>query len=115
MAGAAEKRDAGEMFEGVSASFEAADGSSRADAEAMVRRYLAAYEIVDVSIKDLTIERGEGAARARFRAELSGQPRKVGGLEGLFPSAARYDFDLRLAPENGRWKVAWASWQAADR
>jgi hypothetical protein len=111
MARAAEDRDAARLFQNVAAEFQGADGSSRADAEAMVRRYLAAYEIVDVSIKDLQVEQGEEAARARFRASLSGQPRKIGGLEGLIPSSTGYEFDVRLVRQNGRWKVAWASWE----
>jgi hypothetical protein len=113
MARAAEDRDAARLFQNVASEFQGADGSSRADAEAMVRRYLAAYEIVDVSIKDLQVERAEDAARARFRAALSGQPRKIGGLEGLIPSSAGYAFDVRLVRQDGRWKVAWASWQEA--
>ena len=31
--------------------------------------------------------------------------------ERLLPSSSRYDFDVRLVPEEGRWKVAWAAWQ----
>ena len=110
---AADARDAERLFEHVSASFQAADGSSLADAQAMVGRYFSAYEILTVTIRDVRIERGEGAARVRLRAEMSGQPRKVGGLEGLVPTASTYDFDLRLTLEDGRWKVAWAQWTPA--
>jgi hypothetical protein len=70
--------------------------------------------MLDVSLSDVQIERGENAARARFRAKLSGQPRRVGGLEGLVPSSSAYDFDVRLTQEGGRWKVAWASWARAE-
>ena len=46
---------------------------------------------------------------------MSGQPRKIGGLEGLVPSSAAYDFELRLAPENGAWKVVEAEqWKPKD-
>jgi hypothetical protein len=110
---AANARDAAALFEHVAASFEAADGSRLADAKATVGRYFAAYEILDVSIRDVRIERGEGAARVRLRAQMSGQPRKISGLEGLVPSSADYDFDLRLVAENGKWKVAWAGWNPA--
>ena len=37
----------------------------------------------------------------RLRAEMSGQPRKIGGLEGLVPSSAAYDFDFRMSLEDG--------------
>ena len=110
---AANARDAKGLFEHVAPGFQGADGSGLADAEATVNRYFAAYEILQVSIRDVRIERGEGAARVRLRAEMSGQPRKIGGLEGLVPSSAAYDFDLRLTSEGGAWKVAWAQWNPA--
>lgn len=111
---AANARDADRLFEHVSPSFQAADGSGLADAKAMVGRYFAAYEILTVTIRDVQIERGEGAARVRLRAELSGQPRKIGGLSGLVPTESTYDFDLRLTLEDGRWKIAWAQWNVAS-
>jgi hypothetical protein len=107
----AHDRDAAAFFDRVSADFQAADGSGRADAEATLRRYFAGYEILDVSIRDVTVEKGEDAARVRFRADLSGQPRKLGGLDAFLPRTSSYDFDLRMVPEGGKWKVAWASWQ----
>jgi len=112
LARAAHRRDAGALFENVTAGFQSGEGSSRADAESLVRRLFAAYEILDVTLSDIAVERSENSARARFRAELSGQPRKIGGLDGLFPRSSVYDFDVRLLPEEGRWKVAWASWHA---
>ncbi len=103
-------RDANAIFEHVAPEFQAADGSGFADAKATVDRYLAAYESLSVSIRDVRIERSEGAARVRFRAEMSGKPRRIGGLDGLVPSSASYDFDLRLVQQGGAWKVAWAQW-----
>ena len=110
---AANSRDAKALFDRVANGFSAADGSGRAEARAMVERYFAAYEVLNVSIGDVRIERGADAARVRFRATMSGQPRRVGGLEGLVPSSAAYDFDVRLAPEGGDWKVTWAQWNPA--
>ena len=107
---AANARDVKALFDRVAANFEAADGSSLADAKTNVSRYFAAYEILSVSMRDVQIERGESAARVRLSAEMSGQPRKIGGLEGLFPSSASYDFDFRMTLEDGRWKVTWAQW-----
>jgi hypothetical protein len=111
---AAEKRDAAAVVERLAPDFQAADGSGRADAETTLRRYLGAYERLRVRVSDLTIERAAGAARARFRAEISGTPRNVGGLEGLLPRSSVYRFDLRLAPasDGGRWLVTWASWES---
>jgi hypothetical protein len=111
---AAEKRDASSVMDRLSADFQAADGSGRADAEAMLRRYLAAYESLNVRISDLTIERAAGAARARFRAELSGKPRQIAGLDGWLPRTSSYKFDLRLSPDSGgRWLITSAGWEEA--
>lgn len=111
----AEDRDAAAVLERLSTDFQGADGSGRADAEATLRRYLAAYEKLDVRISDLNVERAAGAARARFRADLSGSPRRIGGLGDLLPRTSAYRFDLRLAPgEGGRWIVTWASWEPAS-
>lgn len=115
MAAAARSRDSTAFFEKVSADFQGGEGMSRAEAEATVRRYFAAYEILDVSLSDVTVERSEGAALARFTAHLTGQPRKLGGLDALLPSASTYRFEVRFTPENGRWKAAWATWSAAER
>jgi hypothetical protein len=113
MVKAANARDVEALFDHVAGNFEAADGSGLEDAKTNVRRYFAAYEILSVSIRDVRIERGEGAARVRLSAEMSGQPRRIGGLDGLFPSSATYDFDLRLVAEDGKWRVAWAQWNPA--
>jgi hypothetical protein len=109
---AAKARDAGDFLSSLAPDFQAADGTGRADAEAMLRRYFAAYERLDVRISDVSIERAAGAARVRFRADLSGKARSVGGLDGILPSSSAYRFDLRLTPaEGGRWLVSWASWE----
>ncbi len=110
MVRAANARDAKALFERVAAGFSAADGSGRAEARATVEHYFAAYENLNVSIGDVRIERGADAARVRFRATMAGQPRRVGGLAGFVPSSAAYDFDVRLAPEDGDWRVTWAQW-----
>ena len=111
MVRAADARDTGALFDRIAPGFSAADGSARDDARATVERYFAAYEILDVRLEDVRIERGgPDAARVRFRAGMSGQPRKIGGLEGLVPSSSAYDFDLRMTNDGGAWKVAWAQW-----
>ena len=112
---AADARDAKALFQRVAPGFQAADGSGFAEAKSTVERYFAAYETLDVSIHDVRIERAEGAARVRLRATLSGHPRRIGGLDGLVPSSAAYDFDLRLVPEGGTWKVSGAQWNPANR
>jgi hypothetical protein len=110
LAQAAHERDAKAFLELVAPDFQAADGSRRSDVDGMLQRFFAAWETLDVRLRDLTIERSEGAAIARFRAELSGKPRRIGGLEGLFPSSSSWRFETRLAPSDGKWRVTWASW-----
>jgi len=111
---AADARDARALFERIAPGFSAADGSSREDARATVERYFAAYEKLDVRLEDIAIERGgPDTARVRFRARLSGRPRRVAGLDGLVPTSASYDFDLRMVNDDGAWKVAWAQWNPA--
>jgi hypothetical protein len=110
----AEARDAAAIVERLAPDFQAADGSGRAEAEANVRRYLSAYESLGVRVSEFTVESAAGAARVRFRANLSGRPRSIGGLDGILPRSSAYRFDLRLAPaaDGGRWVVTWASWEA---
>ncbi len=115
VARAAHDRDAGALFDRVTADFQSGEGSPRAEAQDLVRRYLAAYESLDVALSDVQIERSDNAARARFRADLSGRPRKIAGLDGLFPRSSTYDFDVRLVPDDGKWKIAWAQWHEATR
>jgi hypothetical protein len=108
---AANARDADALMARVAPDFEAADGTGRNEIEARLKGYFQAYEILHVQVSKVQIERGEAAARVRLRAEMTGQPRSVDGLSGLLPSAAKYDFDLRLVRDGKEWKLASAGWQ----
>lgn len=110
LAAAARDRDAAAFMKQVAPDFQGADGSRRADVEEMVRRYFAAYESLDVKLEEMTIERSENAALVRFRADLSGRARKIGGLDGILPSSSKLRVEARLAPHDGRWQLEWASW-----
>lgn len=108
---AAESRDAGAVAGHLSEGFRDGDGGSRADAADLLRRYLAAYESISLTLSDVTLERGPQAARATFKVGMSGKPRAVSGLEGLLPRASAWRFELRLELEKGSWKITWASWR----
>ncbi len=110
---AADARDAAAVGRELADDYRDAAGAGRADVEQTLRGYFAAYEIIEVRLSDVVIERAEGAARARFRVDLSGQPRQASGLAGLLPSSESYRFDVRLVPDGSRWKVEWASWEPA--
>ena len=114
MVKAANARDASAVMENVANDFEAADGSTRSGDEALLHRLFAAYEILDVKVENVQIERAENTARVRLRAVMSGQPLKVGGLSGLVPSSAQYDFDFRMSRDGENWKISWASWSPAS-
>jgi hypothetical protein len=107
---AAEKRDADAVMARVAETFRDAEGGGKADAAALVRRYLAAYESLSLTLSDVAIERGPSAAQAKFRVRMSGRPRAVGGLDGLLPRASRWSFDVRLEKEAGGWKITSAAW-----
>ncbi|MEP6800756.1 MAG: hypothetical protein ABJC07_02380 [Acidobacteriota bacterium] len=109
---AARDRDARAFLDRVADDFQAADGSRRADVEPRLRQFFAAWERLDVTVRDLKVERSEGAALARFRVDLSGRARKIAGLEGLLPSTSSWRFETRIAPSGSRWRVTWASWSA---
>jgi len=108
---AGEARDADRFGARLSAGFHGPDSMDRAAAVATLRRYFAAYDSIAVEVYGVEIDREDGAARVRCVVELSGQARKLAGLEGLLPPAAAYRFELEVADEGGVWTVRDASWQ----
>ena len=114
MAAAAESRDAGAVARYLSAGFRDADGGTKADATDLLRRNLAAYASISLTLSDVTVERGSQAARATFRVGMSGKPRAVSGLEGLLPRTSGWRFELRLELEKGSWKITSASWRRLE-
>jgi hypothetical protein len=110
----AEKRDADAVMARVADGFQGADVGGKADAAALVRRYLAAYESLSLTLSDLAIERGATAAQAKFKVRMSGRPRAVGGLDGLLPRSSRWSFDVRLESEKGGWRIASAAWSRLE-
>lgn len=110
---AAEARDAGRLAARLSDSFRGPGGLSRADALAQLRRYLAAYESIGVSVYALEADRRPDGATVRFVVELSGKARSLGGLQGLLPPSAVYRFTLEARNEAGVWRVRAAEWEPA--
>jgi hypothetical protein len=110
---AAEARDSAGVLENLTSDFRDDTGGGAGDVSEALRRYFAAYKVIRLQMRDITIERAAEAARARFQVAFSGQPR-IGGLDGLLPSASTYKFDVRLVPEGKLWKVASAGWEAIN-
>jgi len=111
---AAESRDADGVMSRVTEGFRDAEGGGKADAAALVRRTLAAYESLSLTLSGVAIERGPAAAQARFKVRMSGKPRTVGGLDGLLPRSSHWSFDVRLEAGTGGWKIASASWSRLE-
>jgi hypothetical protein len=111
---AAEGRNADGVMSRVAESFRDAEGGGKADADALVRRSLAAYESLSLTLSDVAIDRGPAAAQAKFRVRMSGKPRAVGRLEGFLPRSSNWSFDVRLEAEEGGWKIVWASWSRLE-
>jgi hypothetical protein len=107
---AAEARDADGVMRRVAEGFRDAEGGGKADAAALVRRTLTAYESLSLTLSGVAIERSPAAAHAKFKVRMSGKPRTVGGLDGLLPHSSHWSFDVRLEAGTGGWKIAWASW-----
>jgi hypothetical protein len=107
---AAEKRDADGVMTHLAEGFRDAEGGGKADTAALVRRTLAAYQSLSLTISGVAVERGPAAAQAKFKVRMSGRPRAVGGLEGLLPHSSNWSFDVRLEAGTGGWKITWASW-----
>lgn len=108
---AVEKGDADGVARSLSGSFHDAQGTGKAEVQLTLKRYLAAYEGLSVSLGKLEITRSPELARATFRATVSGTPRKIGGLDGILPRSTSLEFEVTLAPEDGTWRLTWASWR----
>jgi hypothetical protein len=108
---AAEDRDASRIEGRLAEDFSGSGRTTRADVGALLRRYFAAYETVNLEVYDVTIERQEASARLTFRVDFNGRPLQLGGLAGFLPPAAMYRLDLGLRREGDDWRVASASWE----
>jgi hypothetical protein len=108
LSSAAEGRDAAAVGERLAEDFRGENGMTKAEAVATVRQYLAGYDHVGVQLFDV---QRPGAARVTFRVDFTGKPKEIGGLAGLLPSAAVYEFELELVGEGSDLKVARAAWR----
>jgi hypothetical protein len=81
---------------------------------ARLKQLAAGYESLTIRVSRLQVDDLGASRRARFRAELSGKPRNVPGLEGFLPRSSAWDFEASLVYEGGRWRLATASWRPAE-
>jgi hypothetical protein len=110
---AAEARDADRVAARLSDGFRGQDSLAKADMQASLRRYFAAYETIDLEVFDVVAEPAGGVTRVRTRIGFSGKGIRGFGLEGLLPPSAVYRFDLDARDEAGTWRVTRATWEIA--
>lgn len=112
---AAEDRDAQAFSERLADDFRGNGDVDRAEAAAILRRYLAAYESVRLAVYDVTVtRRTDTEAHVSFRVEFNGSARRVGGLDGFLPPSAVERFDVRLVRRGPDWEVASAEWRPIE-
>lgn len=111
---AAEARDAEAVLKRLATEFQGQGGLRRVDAGAELRRYFFAYEKIDVTLSDVVAEKEGENTRLRLRADFSGKPKNIGGLEGWLPALSAYRFELTLVGSGSRLLVARASWDRLD-
>jgi hypothetical protein len=109
---AVEARDATDFATALAPGYRDREHPDAAAAADTVRRYLAAYDALKLDVAGLRIVTRGATATASFRAELTGTPRNVAGLERWLPRSATYDFVLQLEKDGSRWKIASAEWEA---
>ena len=111
--GAVEDRDAEALRDRLTDDFLGSEGTGRAEAYGMTKRYLAAYETVRLEIYDVSVTRTEPGADVRFRADFTGTARRLPGLAAVLPPSASYVFEIQVVPAGSHWKVSRAQWTVA--
>lgn len=111
---AVEARDAEAVLARLATEFQGQGGIRRADAAGELRRYFFAYQKIDVTLSEVVAEKEGGNTRVRLRADLSGKPKNIGGLEGWLPALSAYRFELVLVASGSQFLVARASWERLD-
>ncbi|UCE85782.1 MAG: hypothetical protein JSU66_15875 [Deltaproteobacteria bacterium] len=110
---AAEERDIGAVKELISERYADEQGRDKRAVGATIGFYLLRHHAVHVltRVGDMTFPRA-GRAQATVLAALAGDAiASVDSLAGM--RADLYRFELRLAREDGDWRVTFASWRPA--
>ena len=114
IAAAVEKKDAGAVADWLARGYHDPEHENAQAVVLHVSQIASAYEHLEIDISRLTVDDLGSSRRARFRAELSGAPKSVPGLEGFLPRRSAWDFEASLVYEGGRWRIATASWKPAE-
>ncbi len=111
---AVEDRDADDVVKSLSDNFQGNNGESRQEALDELRRYLFAYQNINVRLVNLEIARREFSAAADFVAEVIGNPKTIGGLDQILPRTAKVQFHIEMRREGHSWLVTSATWQRVE-
>ena len=111
---AVERKDPETVAEWLSRDYHDLEHENPAAVVARVRQLITGYESAKIRVSRLQVDDLGASRRARFRAELSGTPKNVPGLEGFLPRSSAWDFETSLVYEGGRWRLATASWSPAQ-
>jgi hypothetical protein len=114
IAEAVEKKDANAVADWLTRDYHDAEHENAQAVVARVRQLAGAYAHLKIDVSRMKVDDLGASRRARFRAELSGTPKNVPGLEGFLPRKSAWDFEASLVYEGGRWRIATASWKPAE-
>ncbi len=114
IAGAVEKKDADAVAGWLTRDYRDPEHENAQAVVVRVRQLASAYAHLKIDVSRLKVDDLGASRRARFRAELSGAPKSVPGLEGFLPRKSAWDFEVSLVYEGSRWRIATASWKPAE-
>jgi hypothetical protein len=107
---AAEERDAGDLRALIADDYRDPGGRTAGDIRGIVHGYLVAHQSIRLITRIDSIEL-EGTELARLEVTVGMLGREAGADSGWDLAGDVYRFDLRLAREDGEWRVIRAGWQ----
>ncbi|MGH6951359.1 MAG: hypothetical protein ACREH4_10820 [Vitreimonas sp.] len=107
---AAEERDAPALRDFIADDYRDANGREAGDIRAVLHGYLIAHQSIRLITRIDSIER-EGTELARAQVTVGMLGREAAADSSWDLAGDIYHFDLRLAREDGEWRVIRAAWQ----
>ena len=107
---AAEERDAADLRDLVADDYRDPGGRTAGDIRGILHGYLVAHQSIRLITRIDSIEL-EGTELARLRVTVGMLGREAGSDSNWDLAGDVYRFDLRLAREDGEWRVIRAGWQ----
>lgn len=114
LAGAIEDRDSGDVAAAISANYRGTRNESKEQIANEVRRVLFGYQNINVTVSELQTTLSGEQGVADFVATVSGNPKKIGGLDQILPRLTKLKMRIEFREENGEWRATWAEWQEIE-